>query len=80
MPAITLHNVSDDLLLRLEAAAAAHQRSIHDEILATLDQHLVPMPRSYKPRLPSIRAMRTSLDLSDLDPDEIAEALSLPRG
>jgi plasmid stability protein len=76
---ITLKNIPDVLYLRLKEASNAHHRSLNGEVLACLEQSLLPVKTSVSDHLANARQLRQNLAAYDFDADEIANAIQQGR-
>ena len=76
MPAtITLKNIPDELYERLKEVAVIHHRSINGEVIACLEQKLLPNRVSAKERIAKARQLRAGLDASKFNAEDIADAI-----
>ncbi len=76
MPAtITLKNIPDELYNRLKEVASIHHRSINGEVIACLEQMLLPERVSAKERIAKARQLRAGLEPGKFYAQDIAEAI-----
>ncbi len=73
MATITLKNIPDDLHRRLRESAARHHRSMNREIIARLEEQLMPAKRDADAKLAELRALRQQLPVYAM-PEEIDAA------
>ncbi|MCX8049883.1 MAG: Arc family DNA-binding protein [Methylohalobius sp.] len=76
---ITLKNIPDDLYQRLKEAAQAHHRSLNSEVIACLEQVLLPTRLTADERLARARQLRSRLKPSQFKVDEITQAIDRGR-
>ena len=80
---ITLKNIPDHVYDSLRAAADAHHRSLNGEIIACLEQSLMPVKNNANEQLAKARALRQSLGQPlapvNFDATEIADAIKQGR-
>ncbi len=76
---ITLKNIPDHVYTSLRAAADAHHRSLNGEIIACLEQSLLPVKNNSSEQLASARALRQTLATYNFDAAEIANAIKQGR-
>ena len=76
---ITLKNIPDHVYNSLRAAADAHHRSLNGEIIACLEQSLLPQKSSVHERLAKARELRQTLAPYSFQADEIAAAIKQGR-
>ena len=74
MPSITVKNIPDDLYEQLKRAAAAHHRSINSELIHCLEMTFRPSPLSATDLAETARMLRSRVDATLIDSDEINEA------
>jgi plasmid stability protein len=80
MPAtITLKNIPDELYDRLKEVANIHHRSINGEVIACLEQMLLPGRVSAKERIAKARQLRAGLEADKFDAQDIANAINQGR-
>jgi plasmid stability protein len=77
--AITLDNVPDDLYARLQAAAAAHRRSLNREAISCLELALRPPESPATEVLSRARALRAQLKPGSFKASEIKQAIGKGR-
>jgi plasmid stability protein len=71
---ITLKNIPDDLYDRIKEGAQLHHRSINGEVIARLEQSLLPSSRTAGDRVAEARRLRTGLGDATFDAGTIADA------
>lgn len=76
---ITLKNIPDHVYNGLRAAANAHHRSLNGEIIACLEQSLLPQKSDAYEHLAKAREIRRSLAPLTFSADDIAEAIKQGR-
>lgn len=76
---ITLKNIPDHVYNSLRAAADAHHRSLNGEIIACLEQSLLPAKNNAHEHLAKARELRQTLAPYNFQADEIAAAIKLGR-
>jgi len=76
---LTLKNIPDEIYDRLKEAAQAHHRSLNSEVIACLEQALVPLRISPGEHLARARRIREGLQPGQFKADEIAEAIDQGR-
>ena len=74
MASLTIKGINDETLDRLRRQAAAHRRSINQEVLACLDLHTRQEPFVLAEFLDRVRKRREALALPALTNDEITAA------
>lgn len=72
---ITLKNIPDHVYNSLRAAADAHHRSLNGEIIACLEQSLMPAKNNAHEHLAKARELRQTLTPYGFTADEIAAAI-----
>jgi len=72
---ITLKNIPDHVYNSLRAAADAHHRSLNGEIIACLEQSLLPAKNNASEHLAKARQLRQNLAPYHFSADEIAAAI-----
>ena len=73
--AITLKNIPDDIYERLKLTAAAHHRSVNMEVIACLQQVLMPGRASAQEHLLAARQLRAELKPAKFKPADIERAI-----
>lgn len=76
---ITLKNIPDHVYNSLRAAADAHHRSLNGEIIACLEQTLLPAKNNVHEHLAKARELRQTLAPYGFTADEIASAIKQGR-
>ena len=76
---ITLKNIPDHVYNSLRAAADAHHRSLNGEIIACLEQALLPTKSNVETYLTKARELRQSLPNYDFTSEEIGSAIKAGR-
>lgn len=76
---ITLKNIPDHVYTSLRAAADAHHRSLNGEIIACLEQSLMPVKINAVEQLANARALRQTLMPYHFDTTEIADVIKQGR-
>ena len=76
---ITLKNIPDHIYNSLRAAADAHHRSLNGEIIACLEQSLMPTKSNANELLAKARELRQTLAPYSFQADEIAAAIKQGR-
>ncbi len=76
---ITLKNIPDHVYNSLRAAADAHHRSLNGEIIACLEQSLLPQKSNAQEHLAKAREIRLALAPLTFNADDIAEAIKQGR-
>lgn len=76
---ITLKNIPDHVYHSLRAAADAHHRSLNGEIIACLEQSLLPQKSDAHEHIAKAREIRRSLAHHTFSADDIAEAIKQGR-
>lgn len=71
MASVTIKNIPDDLYDLLKQAASAHHRSINGEFINCLEMTLRPRPLSPAEITDSARRLRSRVDATLVDTDEI---------
>jgi plasmid stability protein len=80
MPAaITLKNIPDDIYNRLKLVAEAHHRSLNMEVIACLEQVLLPTRATAEQHLAGARRLRATLKPGKFKASEIARAIEQGR-
>lgn len=64
---LTLKGIPDDLYSQLKAAAELHRRSLNNEVIACLEDALLPRKVSASERVLRARALRTPLPAGAFD-------------
>ena len=72
---ITLKNIPDHVYNSLRVAADAHHRSLNGEIIACLEQSLLPAKSNAHEHLAKARQLRQNLAPYNFSADEIAAAI-----
>lgn len=76
MPAtVTIKNIPDPVYLRLKEAARAHHRSLNSEVVACLEQVLLPVRVSADERVARAGRLREGLEAGAFEEEEIAAAI-----
>ncbi len=76
---ITLKNIPDHVYNSLRAAANAHHRSLNGEIIACLEQSLLPTKNNAHEHLAKARELRRALAPLTFSAEDIAEAIKQGR-
>lgn len=77
MPAaITLKNIPDEIYDRLKAAANAHHRSVNMEVIACLEQTLLPTRATADEHLDRARQLRATLKTKKFKASDIDRAIA----
>ena len=76
---LTLKNIPDEIYNRLKEAAQAHHRSLNSEVIACLEQALMPVHVSPGEHLARARRIREGLQPGQFKADEILEAIDQGR-
>ncbi len=76
---ITLKNIPDHVYNSLRAAADAHHRSLNGEIIACLEQTLLPQKNNANELLAKARELRQTLAPYGFKADDIATAIKQGR-
>ena len=76
---ITLKNIPDHVYNSLRAAADAHHRSLNGEIIACLEQSLMPTKNNAQEHLTKAREIRHALAPLNFNADDIADAIKQGR-
>ena len=76
---ITLKNIPDHVYASLRAAANAHHRSLNGEIIACLEQSLLPTKNNVQEHLAKAREIRRALAPLTFSVDDITEAIKQGR-
>lgn len=76
---LTLKNIPLALYERLKQLAQLHHRSLSSEIIATLEQALMPVAMTTEERLARARAVRQELAPHRFKRHEIANAIRIGR-
>lgn len=76
---ITLKNIPEHVYNSLRAAANAHHRSLNGEIIACLEQNLMPVKSNAIEQLAKARELRQTLAPYHFDANDIAEAIKQGR-
>ncbi len=74
MPALTIKGMSPELLDRLRRQAAAHRRSVNQEVLACLESQTRGEPLALADFLERVRARRSAMAAAPLTAAEIDAA------
>jgi len=72
---ITLKNIPDDLYDRIKEVAQLHHRSINGEVIACLEQSLLPSSCTAADRIAEARRLRAGLGDATFDAGTIADAI-----
>ena len=72
---ITLKNIPDNIYASLREAANAHHRSLNGEIIACLEQTLLPQKNNAREHLAKARELRQNLAPYSFNADDIAAAI-----
>jgi hypothetical protein len=76
MPAaITLKNIPDEIYERLKASASAHHRSLNMEVVACLEQVLLPARITVQEHLSRARRVRAAQKSGKFKAGDIASAI-----
>ena len=76
---ITLKNIPEPIYQRIKLAAKRHHRSMNNEIIACLEQVLVPRPVDLETRLGRARRLRDQFVGPALKLEDIASAIDRDR-
>ncbi len=76
---ITLKNIPEPIYQRIKLAAKHHHRSMNSEIIACLEQALVPRPVDIDTQLETARRLREKYVGPELGFDDIAGAIERER-
>ena len=76
---ITLKGIPDDLYARLRDTAAAHHRSINSEVIACLEQALLPSKSRHEDQLRRIAEIREKLKGRKFKAADIDQAINQGR-
>lgn len=76
---ITLKNIPDHVYIGLRAAADAHHRSLNGEIIACLEQSLLPVKNNANEQLAKARELRQTLAPYGFEASEIASTIKAGR-
>jgi len=76
---LTLKNIPDDIYKRLKEVADTHHRSLNGEVIACLEQALLPSRVSADEHLARARKLRTALEPGRFHADDIATAIKAGR-
>ncbi len=76
---LTLKNIPDGIYDRLKEAAKAHHRSLNNEVIACLEQALMPASVGPGEHLARARLIREGLQPRPFKADEIAQAIEQGR-
>lgn len=76
---ITLKNIPEPVYQRIKLAAKRHHRSMNSEIIACLEQALVPQAVDLDARLAAARKLRGHYAGPELNFDDIARAIQRER-
>lgn len=79
MTTVTLKNIPDEIYQTLKAAATAHHRSMNSEIIACLEQILLPTRVSADERLHRAKQLRAGLNSQNFSVEDIADAIEQGR-
>lgn len=79
MTTVTLKNIPDEIYQSLKVAATAHHRSMNSEIIACLEQVLLPTRVSADERLQRAKQIRNSLNNQQFSVEDIADAIEQGR-
>lgn len=79
MTTVTLKNIPDEIYQSLKAAATAHHRSMNSEIIACLEQVLLPTRVSADEQLQRAQQLRASLNPQHFSVEDIADAIEQGR-
>ena len=79
MTTVTLKNIPDEIYQSLKAAATAHHRSMNSEIIACLEQVLLPTRIGTDERLHRAKQLRNSLSNQQFLAEDIADAIQQGR-
>lgn len=72
---ITLKNIPNDLYRRLKEVAELHHRSLNMEVIACLEDTLLPTRMTADERIARIRRVREGLPNLNLAPEDIQDAI-----
>ncbi|RYU56788.1 Arc family DNA-binding protein [Methylolobus aquaticus] len=76
---LTLKNIPDEIYERLKEAAQAHHRSLNSEVIACLEQALMPVRLGPEEHLARARRIHAGLTSGAFTADEIAQAIERGR-
>jgi plasmid stability protein len=76
---LILKNIPDEIYDRLREAAQAHHRSLNSEVIACLEQALMPVRVGPGEHLARAKRIREGLTSGPFEADEIAEAIDQGR-
>ena len=76
---ITLKNIPDGLYERLKEVAEIHHRSLNMEVIACLEQALLPTRLSANERIARARNLRAGLPIGHFSAEEIQDAIDQGR-
>lgn len=76
---LTLKNIPDAIYERLKEAAQAHHRSLNSEVIACLEQALMPARVGPEEHLAQARRIRAGLKTGVFKAEEIAQAIEQGR-
>lgn len=76
---LTLKNIPDAIYDRLKESAQAHHRSLNSEVIACLEQALMPVRVGPGEHLARARRIREGLQTGPFNADEIAQAIDQGR-
>lgn len=79
MASITIKNIPDGLYEKLRNNASLNRRSINSEMIHCLETTLLPRKISIEERIQRARWLRAKIRAKDINPDEIAGAISQGR-
>lgn len=72
---ITLKNIPDDLYQRLKEVAEIHHRSVNMQVIACLEDTLVPTRANAEERIARIRRLRAGMPEINLGTEDIEDAI-----
>ena len=75
MPAITVKNIPDTVYEQLKLTAQTHHRSINSEILVCIEKEVMPIKIPAEQRIARARKLRSAIQLDEIDPGEIEQAI-----
>ncbi len=76
---LTLKNIPDELYGRLKEVSDTHRRSLNSEVIACLEQLLLPRRVSVTDRLNKAKQLRASLPAKAFSATDIADAIQQGR-
>ena len=75
MPSITVKNIPQELYNKLKIVATLNHRSINNEMINCLESVLMPQRLTISEKLLRAKRIRSKIDISKIDANEIKRAI-----